>query len=73
MRTPCVTVRDETEWLETVESGWNVLVGADADRILAAAAAFARASVLSDTTAAQVGASALIVRELEAFELPARS
>ena len=30
---PCVTMRDETEWVETVEGGWNVLVGADADRI----------------------------------------
>lgn len=34
---PCVTMRDETEWVETVESGWNRLVGADADAILAAA------------------------------------
>jgi len=31
--TPCVTLRDETEWIETVEVGWNVLVGADPDRI----------------------------------------
>lgn len=34
---PCVTLRDETEWVETVALGWNVLAGADADRIVAAA------------------------------------
>ncbi len=34
---PCVTLREETEWPETLRGGWNVLVGRDRDRILAAA------------------------------------
>jgi UDP-N-acetylglucosamine 2-epimerase (non-hydrolysing) len=29
----CVTLRDETEWVETVEAGWNTVVGADYDEI----------------------------------------
>ena len=34
LKVPCITLRDETEWVETVENGWNILTGADCDRII---------------------------------------
>jgi len=40
LRRPCITLREETEWVETVEAGWNVLTGADKDNILGAAEHF---------------------------------
>lgn len=32
---PCVTIRDETEWVETIESGWNVLCAPNEQNIAA--------------------------------------
>ncbi len=33
---PCITLRENTEWVETLEGGWNVLVGAVKDKIIEA-------------------------------------
>jgi UDP-N-acetylglucosamine 2-epimerase len=40
LSTPCITLRDETEWIETIAAGWNLLVGADSAAILRAVNTF---------------------------------
>ena len=33
LKVPCITLRDETEWLETVKYGWNKIAGSDVESI----------------------------------------
>jgi UDP-N-acetylglucosamine 2-epimerase (non-hydrolysing) len=40
LKVPCITLRNNTEWVETVEDGWNVLCGADRKKIIALARGF---------------------------------
>lgn len=42
---PCITMRDNTEWIETVDDGWNALVGADTRLIIDAIDGFEGADV----------------------------
>ncbi len=42
LETPCITLRETTEWTETVDLGWNRLTGLDRDRVLAALARLER-------------------------------
>ena len=34
LKVPCITLRENTEWVETVEDGWNVLAGANKEKIV---------------------------------------
>ena len=57
LEVPCITMRDETEWTETVALGWNQLTGADPERMVQAAEALMvpqhRPSIFGDGKAAE--------------------
>jgi UDP-GlcNAc3NAcA epimerase len=36
MEKPCITLRDETEWVETVDNGWNTIVGTNKEKTIEA-------------------------------------
>lgn len=63
--TPCVTLRETTEWPETVDAGWNRLVGTDAEAIRAAVASWKPAGVRPDGLFGDGRASERIARLLE--------
>lgn len=66
---PCITLRQETEWVEMVEAGWNVLVGASKEKIIRAIKEFRpegkRPEIFGDGMASQK-----IAHHLESKEQP---
>ena len=44
LNSPCITVRENTEWVETVKAGWNILTGYDKEKIIDAIKNFAPTS-----------------------------
>ena len=47
-RTPCITLRDVTEWVETVEAGWNQLVGTRTEKIVRAVGKIRKGSIINE-------------------------
>ena len=61
---PCITLRDETEWVETVETGCNHLVGAQGKSIVSAYWDAHEQTVLSFSFYGNGNAAAKITAEL---------
>ena len=69
-KTPCVIAREQTEWVELVDSGWNVLTGADSEKIVSAVLRFWEEGVTAKESGAIFGngdASDKIAGILKAF------
>jgi UDP-GlcNAc3NAcA epimerase len=64
---PCVTLRDETEWPETLAGGRNVLAGADTERIISMTGAARQAGVVAASRGPDVPPSQRMARILTEF------
>jgi UDP-GlcNAc3NAcA epimerase len=36
LKKPCITLREETEWIECLHDNWNIIVGCNSDKIVEA-------------------------------------
>jgi len=63
---PCITMRDETEWIETLENNFNVLVGATKEEIIKAVNNTSKKINMPDQPFGNGKASEEIVKALEA-------
>jgi UDP-N-acetylglucosamine 2-epimerase len=73
MGVPCVTLRNETEWVETVDAGWNVLAGSNARSITEAVSSFKPSGVrptLYGNGSAAARCVDLLHREVPALAAP---
>ena len=68
MQVPCITLRDTTEWEETVSSGWNQLVGTSTSRIVDAARRVAR-PLRHEAVYGAPGASRRVVSAIEQLDV----
>ncbi|MGV7224041.1 MAG: UDP-N-acetylglucosamine 2-epimerase [Nitrospinales bacterium] len=66
---PCVTLRSETEWVETVGTGWNVVVGADKQKIINAVRSFNKTKSPRPKMYGNGEAAEKIIQCLTAYEL----
>ena len=64
LQVPCITLRNESEWKETVDSGWNVLAGADHKMIVEAVEQAGKHTTRCNTLSHEDGHSAERICEM---------
>lgn len=67
LQVPCVTLRNNTEWVETIEDGWNILVGSNTDKIFKAVKEFKPSSICHRNVYGQGSAGQEIASTIDSY------